>query len=347
VDREPGPTPGGCRPDGTYLITGGLGALGLEVARWLAGRGARRIVLAGRRGMPPRREWDDARAEAIRGIEKAGAAVYVLPADVAHAGQLAAALGRLDLPPVRGVVHAAGVVRDARLVATTREDLAAVMRPKAGGAMALHRLFPPGTLDFLVLFSSSGQFARVTGQAGYAAANSFLDALAESRADAVSFGWMAWQDLGMGGANTAGTAEANARGLDGISAEEALSAWRYAERFGSGYYAIARPVASPARPPVLSELIGSDQAAETSVPEPDGDLAEDVRALVAAELRMRPADVSLGRPLPELGVDSVLLVTLRARLLRRYGVDLPQTILWNKPTIRALADHLVQTLEQQ
>lgn len=345
VDREPAAAPTGCRPDGTYLITGGLGALGLEAARWLAGRGARRIVLA-RRGMPPRREWDDARAEAIRGIEKAGAAVYVLPADVARAGQLAAALGRLDLPPVRGVVHAAGVVRDARLAAITREDLAEVMRPKAGGAMALHQLFPPGTLDFLVLFSSSGQFARVTGQAGYAAANSFLDALAESRADAVSFGWMAWRGLGMGDANTAGMAEANARGLDGISAEEALTAWRYAERLGSGYYAIARPVASPARPPVLSELIVSDQAAETSVPEPGGDLAEDLRALVAAELRMRPADVSLGRPLPELGVDSVLLVTLRARLLRRYGVDLPQTILWNKPTIRALADHLAQTLDQ-
>jgi 6-methylsalicylic acid synthase len=273
--------------------------------------------------------------------------------DIADAGRVAAALDELDLPPVRGVVHAAGVLRDARLTATSPEDLAAVMRPKVRGAMVLHEQFPPGTLDFFVLFSSSGQFARVTGQAGYAAANSFLDALAEVRGDAISLGWMAWQGLGMAGPNTAGMAEANARGLDGISVEEALSAWRYAERAGGGYFAIARAVASPARPPVLSELLApADDAASAGtaagpVATTPEELAEDLRAQVAAELRMSPADIGLGRPLPELGVDSVLLVTLRARLLRRYGVDLPQTILWNQPTIRALATHLSETLEQQ
>lgn len=342
------------RPDGTYLITGGLGALGLEVARWLASRGARRLVLAARRGLPPRREWsrsEDPRLTAVRAIEQLGASVTVMPADIADAAHVSSALGRLDLPAVRGVVHSAGVLRDARLAVTTRGQLADVMRPKVHGAMVLHELFPPGTLDFLVLFSSSGQFARVTGQAGYAAANSFLDALAETRPDTISLGWMAWQGLGMGGGNIAGMAEANARGLDGITAEEALAAWRYAERLGSGYFAIARAVPSRARPPVLSELLagagdadGSAAGQPATTPE---ELAEDLRTQVAAELRMSPADVGLGRPLPELGVDSVLLVTLRARLLRRYGVDLPQTILWNQPTIRALAAHLSETLEQQ
>jgi acyl transferase domain-containing protein/NADP-dependent 3-hydroxy acid dehydrogenase YdfG/aryl carrier-like protein len=356
VDRPPGRPPSECHSDGTYLITGGLGALGVEVARWLASRGARRLVLAGRRGLPPRRDWNrtgDARVAAVRAIEKLGTSVHALPVDIADAERVKAALDQLDLPPVRGVVHAAGVLRDARLTATRSEDLAEVMRPKVDGAMVLHELFPPGTLDFFVLFSSSGQFARVTGQAGYAAANSFLDALAEVRGDAISLGWMAWQGLGMAGSNTAGMAEANARGLDGISMEEALSAWRYAERAGGGYFAIARAVASPARPPVLSELLtdtdgaASAGTAEEPVATTPEELAEDLRTQVAAELRMSPAEIGLGRPLPELGVDSVLLVTLRARVLRRYGVDLPQTILWNQPTIRALATHLSETLEQQ
>jgi neocarzinostatin naphthoate synthase len=354
ADRAPVRAARTPRPDGTYLITGGLGALGLEVARWLATRGARRLVLAARRGLPPRREWDrtdDPRLTAIRAIEQLGATVSVIPVDIADAAHVSSALGRLDLPRVRGVVHSAGVLRDARLAVTTRGQLADVMRPKVHGALVLHELFPPGTLDFLVLFSSSGQFARVTGQAGYAAANSFLDALAETRTDTISLGWMAWRGLGMGGGNIAGMAEANARGLDGITADEALAAWRHAERLGSGYFAIARAVPSPARPPVLSELRagtgdadGPPAARPAATPE---ELAEDLRAEVAAELRMRPADVGLGQPLPELGVDSVLLVTLRARLLRRYGVDLPQTIMWNQPTIRALAAHLSQTLEQQ
>ena len=354
ADREPVQPALAARPDGTYLITGGLGALGLEVARWLAGRGARRLVLAARRGLPPRREWHrtaDPRVAAIRAIEQLGAAVSVMPADIADAAHVSSALGRLDLPPVRGVVHSAGVLRDARLAVATRGQLADVMRPKVRGAMVLHELFPPGTLDFLVLFSSSGQYARVTGQAGYAAANSFLDALAESRPDTISLGWMAWHGLGMGSGNTAGMAEANARGLDGITADEALAAWRYAERLGSGYFAVARAVPSPARPPVLSELLtaadgtgGAPDVQPATTPE---ELAEDLRGQVAAELRMNPADIGLGRPLPEMGIDSVMLVTLRARLLRRYGVDLPQTILWNQPTIRALAVHLSETLEQQ
>jgi acyl transferase domain-containing protein/NADP-dependent 3-hydroxy acid dehydrogenase YdfG len=252
ADREPVRPALNPRPDGTYLITGGLGALGLEVASWLAGRGARRLVLAARRGLPPRRVWSqagDPRLTAVRAIERLGATVSVVPVDIADAAHVSAALGRLDLPPVRGVVHCAGVLRDARIAAATRGQLADVMRPKVRGAMVLHELFPPGTLDFLVLFSSSGQFARVTGQAGYAAANSFLDALAQIRPDAISLGWMAWHGLGIGGGNTA---EAN--GLGGVTADEALAGWRHAERLGSGYFAIARVVPAAAPPPVLSEL---------------------------------------------------------------------------------------------
>jgi acyl carrier protein len=314
-------------------------------------------VLAGRRGLPARRDWDSVtdpvlreQIEAVRGLEKLGATVRVLALDIADEQRAAAALdpAALGLPPVRGIVHAAGVTRDMLLIKTGRSALADVMRPKAAGAMVLHRLFPPGTLDFFVMFSSCGQFARVTGQAGYAAANAFLDALAASRGDAISFGWMAWHGMGMSGVNQAGMAEANARGLDAVSPDEAFRAWQFAERFDSPYFAVARVLPVPAPLPVLGEmLLTDDEPGQAESASPDaldgmtaGDLVDDLRAQVATELRMNAGDVNPRRPLPEMGVDSVLLVTLRARLLRRYGVDLPPTILWNQPTISALAAYL-------
>ena len=162
-----------CRPDGTYLVTGGLGALGLEAARYLVEQGARRLVLVGRRGLPPRSEWDQvsdpavaAQVAEVVALEAAGATVRVLRLDISDPEATARALepGALDLPPVRGIVHCAGVVSDALVEKTGAANLDTTMGPKADGAMVLHRLFPAGTLDFFTMFSSCGQFARLTGQ---------------------------------------------------------------------------------------------------------------------------------------------------------------------------------------
>jgi 6-methylsalicylic acid synthase len=357
VQRTPDRPEAGCRSDSTYLITGGLGVLGLEVARWLAGRGARRLVLAGRQGLPPRHEWDTVtdpaltrRIESVRAVEALGVTVRVIACDIADADQVAALLApaAMDMPPIRGIVHAAGVVRDIRITDLDRHTLAEVMRPKADGAMVLHDLFPPGTLDFFALFSSSGQYARVTGQAAYAAANSFLDALAARRPDAISLGWMTWRDMGMSNDNSAGLAEANARGLDAISATEAFEAWRLAERLDSSHLAIARVVPTPAPLAVLSRLAVTDDIAESASTtiQPD-DLASDVCAQIATELRMDPAEIDRRRPLTELGMDSVMTVRLRARLTRRYGIELPPTLLWEQPTARALITYLQQQLDHQ
>jgi 6-methylsalicylic acid synthase len=174
VERPLRQPPSLYRPDSTDLLTGGLGALGIEVARWMAGRGARRLILAGRGGLPPRGDWHTIsdptvrqRIEAVKALEIMGVTVRILALDIADFDKTAAALDptSLDLPPIRGIVHAAGVVADARIPDVRRQSLADVMRPKACGAMVLHRLFPPGTLDFFALFSSCGQFARITGQA--------------------------------------------------------------------------------------------------------------------------------------------------------------------------------------
>ncbi|MFI0229822.1 type I polyketide synthase [Streptomyces sp. NPDC017086] len=372
IDRPAGSGGVRCRPDGTYLITGGVGALGLEVARSLVERGARRLVLAGRGGLPPRSGWDRVedpavrrRIDAVLALEALGATVRVLALDIADADRVAAALdpSALDLPPIRGVVHAAGVVADALVDHVDRAGLHQAMAPKMLGAMNLHRMFPPGTLDFMVFFSSCGQLARLTGQASYAAANSFLDGLAAYRGaqgatETVSLAWTSWRGAGMA-ETTAGTTtiEAESRGLGSISIAEAFRAWSFADRFDSPYYAVLR-VLPERRLPVFSELTS---AAEDDAAVPGGavdwfsltgdELAEqalaEVNEQVAAELNLPAADIDANRPLVDLGVDSVLTVGLRVRLNRRFGIDLPPTILWSNPTVASLAGFLAQELARQ
>jgi acyl transferase domain-containing protein/NAD(P)-dependent dehydrogenase (short-subunit alcohol dehydrogenase family)/acyl carrier protein len=362
-----------CRADGTYLITGGLGSLGVETARWLVSRGARRLILVGRTGLPPRGTWKSTtdervrhQIEAILALEALGVTVRVLALDISDPRQVAAALdpAALELPPIRGVVHAAGVTRDARVRHTDRPSLATVMGPKVHGAMTLHRLFPPGTLDFLVLFSSCGQFARLTGQTSYAAANSFLDALATHRAakygtETVSIGWTGWREMGLG-THTTAAMEAEARGIGTISATEAFAAWRLAERVRRPYVAVLRalPVATGVeRLLALSELspvdTGDDSRHASAGPadwsglstvELRAKVTEDVREQIASVLKLAPADLELKHPLTELGMDSVMTVALRLNMQRRYGMEFPPTILWNRPTVDALAAQVFERI---
>jgi 6-methylsalicylic acid synthase len=355
-----------CRPNGTYLITGGLGALGLDVARYLVDRGARRLLLVGRRGLPPRSQWDEIDDRAIRSqidavlaLEALGATVRVLSLDISDAEAVAAALdpAALDLPPIRGVVHAAGVVADALVDKTDRRGLHTTLGPKARGAMVLHRLFPPGTLDFFTMFSSCGQLARLTGQASYAAANSFLDGLAALRhagghPETTSLGWTQWRGVGMGESTASTTIlEAESRGLAGISAVEAFRAWSFTDRFSLPYYAILRVLPERSLPifSELAEVAETDEAdagpgvvnwAEVPDEELDERVLSEVHEQVATELNLTLEDIDIDRPLIELGVDSVLTVGLRVRLHRRFAVDLPPTILWSNPTVRALGEFL-------
>ncbi|WP_017582710.1 type I polyketide synthase [Nocardiopsis valliformis] len=370
VERQLSEQPLECQPDGTYLITGGLGGLGLETARYLVERGARRLVLVGRRGLPPRSEWglvDDpglrAGIDAVLALEGVGVTVRPLSLDISNEEEVAAALdpSELGLPPIRGVVHAAGVVSDALVDKTDPQNLRTTLGPKAGGAMVLHRLFPPGTLDFFTMFSSCGQFARLTGQASYAAANSFLDGLAALRnsggsTETTSLAWTQWRGVGMGESTASSTiVEAEARGLGGISLTEAFRSWTFSDRFGLPYYAILRvmPDRSLRVFSELEDVAGADGAESGSGAVDWSALpAEELAAAVlgetheqvAAELNLSTDDVEIDRPLVELGVDSVMTVGLRVRLHRRFGVDLPPTILWSNPTIRSIGELLTGEL---
>ncbi|MGK4584680.1 type I polyketide synthase [Kitasatospora sp. HPMI-4] len=378
IERSADGTPLQCSPSGTVLITGGLGALGLEVARWLVDRGARRLLLTGRHGLPPRAEWDTVgnpdlrrQIDSVLALEALGVTVTVLALDITDAEQVAAALtpGALGLPPVRGIVHAAGVVNNALVDKVELDGLREVLAPKVRGAMVLHRLFPPGSLDFFVLFSSCGQFARLSGQASYAAANSFLDALAAHRnsgghTETRSLGWTSWRGLGLSADIATTMFEANSRGLEAVSVSEAFAAWVFADRFQADYQAVLRVVPTPVHTPRLpmfreltvsgeaeagagGQLFAAAELAGLDAEEVLERVTADVREQVAAELNLDPADVEVKRPLVELGVDSVMTVALRVRMQRRYGLDLPPTVLWAKPTVAALSGQIAESLRPQ
>jgi 6-methylsalicylic acid synthase len=237
------------------------------------------------------------------------------------------------------------------------------MRPKVDGAWVLHRLFPPGSLDFFVLFSSCGQLLGLPGQASYGSANAFLDALATHRnaaapsGDTTSFGWTSWRGQGMA-VNEVVDRELRARGVADISASEAFDAWDFAERRGAGYFPVLRTVAIEGdneRLPLLSELSTAEPAAtpagqdtEVLTDLPPEQLRErllaDVGSQIAGEMRMSTAALDLRRSLVEQGLDSVMTIVIRRRLEKRFGHKLPATLLWHQPTVTAIADHLVELL---
>lgn len=202
-------------PEASYLITGGLGALGLACAKHLAQHGARHLVLVGRTPLPPYAEWDRLqpgsqaaeRVAALRELDAMGCRVSLPTLDVANETQVQTFITSFleeGNPPIRGVIHAAGYRQTGSLVSLDTATLDAVLRPKVLGGWVLHRATQAMPLDFFVLFSSGaallGELAQ--NQAHYAAANAFLDALAHHRRaagqPALSINWTAWADVGAG-----------------------------------------------------------------------------------------------------------------------------------------------------
>ncbi len=185
------------REDGSYLITGGLGGLGLQVARQMVAQGARHLVLSGRRGVT-----SDLTRKQIEQLEHMGATVQVVPADVSQAEQVAQLLAACQATaPLKGLIHAAGVVDHDTLSQQTLERFAAVMAPKVRGAWRLHQLSQDLDLDFFICFSSLSALLETFNVSSYAAANAFLDALVHQRQamglPGLSLNWGPWADVGM------------------------------------------------------------------------------------------------------------------------------------------------------
>lgn len=195
---------------GVYVITGGLGGIGLELAHFLATDARGRIALISRRELPSRETWPalassgelDGDAECVRRllqIEGAGAELLVLRADVADIGQMRHALDavRDRFGRINGVFHAAGVLDDAPLATKTADDARRLMSPKVTGGEVLDALLPPGSVDLFAVFSSTSASVSSPGQVDYIAANAFLDALAASRPDGLAIDWGVWGETGM------------------------------------------------------------------------------------------------------------------------------------------------------
>jgi acyl transferase domain-containing protein len=347
------------KPDASYLITGGLGALGLEVARWLSKKGARHLVLVGRRG--PNEEAK----QTIRAIEDRGAHVHICQGDVGEedvAGKILAEV-KSSCPPLRGIIHAAGVLDDGVLLEQSWQRFEKVFAPKVRGAWNLHELTRDAGLDFFVLFSSAAALLGSPGQGNYAAANSLLDVLAHQRREqclpAVSINWGPWQDRGMA-ANLGGRQQQRwaSQGLVMIEPRQGLDALERileSDMTQVAVLPIDRSRLPESVPPLWSELrqhAGQTQRAgfmEELKKAPSGNRA----GLLVAFLREQalrilglPASHPLanGQPLNELGLDSLLAVDLRNAVGAGLGRQLPATVLYNYPSIDALAGWLLGEL---
>ncbi|WP_189944330.1 type I polyketide synthase, partial [Streptomyces aurantiogriseus] len=345
------------------LITGGLGTLGRLVARHLVVRhGVRDLLLTGRRGMgtPGAEEY-------VADLTAAGARVTVAACDTGDRAALAAVLAAVPADrPLTGVVHAAGVTDDGLVESLTPERIDGVLRPKADGARYLHELTRDAGLTAFVLFSSLAGVLGSAGQAGYAAANSALDALAEARRaegrPAVSVAWGLWADES---ALSAGLGEADLRrlarsGIGALTAEEGLDLFDAAVAVGRPVLAAARLDLAAVDPDTVPAPLRALLPARRTAPAgaaPVADLRarlartprhehrhvllEAVRSEVASVLgHAGPDRVTTDRQFQDLGFDSLTALELRNRLIAVAGVKLPPTLIFDHPTPAALADRL-------
>jgi phthiocerol/phenolphthiocerol synthesis type-I polyketide synthase A len=350
-----------CRPDAAYLITGGLGALGLLTAGWLADHGARRVILAGRTALPPRRDWDadsnDAdtkqKIDTIRALEMRGVTVEAVSLDIGSAEAVEALLAKRDAEgavPIRGLVHGAGIT-DAQLFTDIEEShLRRTVWPKIAGAQVLHQAFPPGSVDFFFLTAAAGAVFGVPGQGAYAAANAYLDGLARARhgrgCHTVSQDWVAWRGVGFGADAQIALQELERLGSRPVTAEEAFAAWDHLER-----YDVAQAVMAPLPSSDESndaEPQGTSPAwSEMSAEDVHRELQDGLRGILARELRMPEFELELDRPFAELGMNSVMAMSVRRDTERFVGIELSATMLFNYPTIVALAGHLAKKVLPQ
>ncbi|MFJ7215351.1 type I polyketide synthase [Amycolatopsis sp. NPDC098790] len=344
------------RPHGTALVTGGTGALGGQVARWLAANGVEHLVLVSRRG-----EHAPGAAE----LSALGVEVTVAACDVSDRGALRELLN--ELPPINAVVHTAGAVDVERpITAVTLADFAHLAEAKVQGARNLDELC--GDLDAFVLFSSGAGVWGNAGQAGYAAANAYLDALAHQRRDrglpATSIAWGAWAGGGM--VDEAVGAQLERRGVPMMRPELAVTAIRPSVDTGSPTSVVAdidwpkfAPLYTAARPrPLLRELpeahVESPVDSEAGLAKRLRTVSENERERVVLDLVRAEVATVLGfasrdavRPaqtLKELGFDSLTALDLRNRLGAATGLKLPATLVFDYPTPAAVAKHLLAGL---
>ncbi len=346
------------REDASYLVTGGLGALGLEVAKWLAERGAGHLVLTGRRGAATPEA-----AEAVDALKEAGVNVLVSKTDVAAPEQVDELFAeiRSNMPPLKGVVHAAGLLADGMLLEMDWEQFVRVLPPKVAGVWNLYQGAANEELDFFVSFSSISSFLGSAGQGNYAAANAFLDVMGEQfhrdGRHGLSINWGPWGEVGMAAnLDRRERARWEASGIGMLSTADGL------EMLGnvlgsSGQVAVVpidwkRILAGMADVPFFREIAKEYGAAgggrsefleklDETTPERKRQLLLDhVTSEVAKVLGLSQSEsLPLETGFFDLGIDSLTAVELRNRLQVSLGSVLPATLIFNYPTLGAMVDY--------
>jgi NADPH:quinone reductase-like Zn-dependent oxidoreductase/acyl carrier protein len=346
------------KKDATYLITGGLGALGLRVAQWMVERGARHLILLSRRSP------DATTRQQIQVLEQQGASIVVAQADVCQMASLQTVLQQhAASTPLRGVLHAAGVLDDGALQQLDASRLQRVLAPKVQGAWNLHTLTQGQRLDFFVLFSSAVSLLGSPGQGNHAAANAFLDALAVYRRQAglpgLSINWGAWAEIGA----AAQKPMEHAAGVEWITPPQGIrlleTIWQEPvaqvgaipihwadflarQRLAQTPFLEAfRHLTPPASTPVTQTPSIFRQQLAVMPPEKRRQVLEaHVEAQIAQVLGLQLAELDWQTGFFDLGLDSLTALELKNSLQASLGCVLPSTLTFDYPTVAELLDYL-------
>jgi polyketide synthase 12/epothilone polyketide synthase D len=354
--------------DATYLIAGGLGGFGLAVARWMVERGARHLMLLGRRGV-----HSPEGQRAIAELEQLGACIHVRQADITREADVAAVLAEIDRtgPTLRGVMHAAMVLEDCLLLNLDRELMQRVLAPKVEGAWNLHRQTLGRPLDFFILFSSLSSVFGHAGQGNYAAANSFLDAFAWYRRakglPALTVNWGYLGEVGYLAERPQLGARLERQGVQSFTVRQALTLLERAMRRQAIQISVMRVNWASWRglgvtgrvSPRFAHLLRQSEAATASTPQslptcdairaaaPEARLAlldTLIRDKVARVLGTSIDQLDRDKPLLNLGIDSLMAVELRNWVEQELHVSVPIMELMRSPSLARLTDELLVQL---
>ncbi|QSQ15453.1 type I polyketide synthase [Myxococcus landrumensis] len=355
------------RSEASYLVTGGLGGLGLKVARWLVEQGARHLVLVGRRALAAGGAESTRREEALEELRGLGATVVALAADVSDRARMEEILREAtSTHPLRGVFHAASLMSTQRLEVMDAASLTAMLRPKAVGALVLHELTSGLDLDFFVMFSSTSSLWGASGLAHYGAANQVLEALAHHRRaaglPATTIHWGTWDEV-----SGESSRDFERFGLKPMASPRALAAMGQVMRSGARVQTVAS-VDWSALKPLWEARRRRPFLQQVGAPAPTTDTS--ARARMVAELEslppprrfdalLRQLQREVGRilgfpsaePPPtdrgffQMGMTSLMTVELRNVLQRGFGQELPASLAFDYPTVEALAKRLAGLAE--
>ncbi len=360
------------RDDGAYLITGGLGGLGLTVAQWLARQGAGQIILLGRHGPTP-----EVQAQ-LEVITESGARLTVAPADVTDGEKLAEVFATLDSAyPLRGIIHAAGILDDGAIFRQSWPRFEQVLAPKLQGTWHLDRLSEGQPLDFFVMFASGSGLLGNPGQANYVAANVFMDAFAYHRRGrglpALSIDWGTWSSVGMAAefaereqtqlqasGHTTITPDQGAEMLGRLLAQTLTD--DSVNQVGVMMIDWAKYLGTFAEPPAFLQNLESRSKRQPQTAQPQVTSSptqtwqslpmQERREQVMVYLQNEVQQALLMDQVPdmeqgfvELGLDSLMALSLKSRLETGLNVSLPATLLFEYPNISTLTDFLIDALE--